>query len=312
MEIIKVGKKEFESEVVKPLHVFHSVSFNELNSDKCNKLHYLLFKESKFKLAIVIGITDNVAFSPFSAPFGGFVPIANNTKLTTIDSAIIALVDWLKNEGCERLEIVLPPEIYNSGFIAKQVNCLYRNGFDNTTIDLNYSFNTSKFSETYLDELPRNARKNLRLGLKSDLQFVKCKGEDEYQLAYNVIAKNREERGFPLRMMWNQVHKTIEVVRSDFFLLKHSNGYPIASAIVFYVTPKIVQVIYWGDLGEYSNLKTMNVLSYRVFEYYKNTNIQIVDVGPSSEDSIPNHGLAEFKEGIGCSVSTKFKFAINL
>ena len=59
--------------------------------------------------------------------------------------------------------------------------------------------------------------------------------------------------------------------------------------------------------------RTMNFLSYKVLEYYKNTNIKYVDIGPSTEDSLPNYGLCEFKESIGCFIMPKFtmKYEIN-
>ena len=56
----------------------------------------------------------------------------------------------------------------------------------------------------------------------------------------------------------------------------------------------------------------MNFLSFNVFQYYKNQGIAIIDIGPSTENSIPNHGLCEFKESIGCDISIKTEFFKNL
>ena len=52
----------------------------------------------------------------------------------------------------------------------------------------------------------------------------------------------------------------------------------------------------------------MNFLSFHVFQYYKNQGIEIVDIGPSTENSIPNYGLCEFKESIGCDILIKTEF----
>ena len=60
--------------------------------------------------------------------------------------------------------------------------------------------------------------------------------------------------------------------------------------------------------ADFSEFKTMNFLSYEVFKYYKENGIKVVDIGPSTEDSIPNHGLCEFKESIGCDLSPKYSF----
>jgi lipid II:glycine glycyltransferase (peptidoglycan interpeptide bridge formation enzyme) len=70
-----------------------------------------------------------------------------------------------------------------------------------------------------------------------------------------------------------------------------------------------VQVIYWGDIPEFSKYKTMNFLSFNIFEHYKKSGLKIVDIGPSTENSIPNYGLCEFKESIGCSIAAKVTFS---
>jgi hypothetical protein len=36
--------------------------------------------------------------------------------------------------------------------------------------------------------------------------------------------------------------------------------------------------------------------------------MKFVDIGPSTENSIPNYGLCEFKESIGCTVVNKYSF----
>jgi lipid II:glycine glycyltransferase (peptidoglycan interpeptide bridge formation enzyme) len=111
-------------------------------------------------------------------------------------------------------------------------------------------------------------------------------------------------------MSFEKIQLTSELIDSDFFVLSKGNSLVLASAIVFHITPEIVQVIYWGDLPEFNNYKTMNYLSYKVFEHYKNINKKIVDIGPSTENSIPNYGLCEFKESIGCNIDSKFSFKL--
>jgi hypothetical protein len=59
-------------------------------------------------------------------------------------------------------------------------------------------------------------------------------------------------------------------------------------------------------------MKTMNYLSYKVFEYYANTEIKFIDIGPSTNNSEPNLGLADFKESIGCDINIKFSFKFDL
>ena len=312
MEIIRVSSKEFAGLNWDRPHVFQTSEFNDLNKSKCDEVLYFLFKEGKYRLGIVFGKNGNTLLSPFSAPFGGFISISANIKLQYIEEAIKTLIIWAKENNIKSINITLPPEMYYQSFISKQINCLWREGFDILNVDLNYAFDTNFFDDNYIRKIQYNARKNLKVAFKSDFRFSKCIDDTEKEIAYNVIKKNRKERGFPLRMTWQQVKETTEIIESDFFLLRNENDVEVASAIVFHVSDNIVQVIYWGDIPEFSIHRTMNFLSYKVFEYYKSRNVKIVDVGPSTEDSVPNYGLAEFKESIGCFVSPKYKFSFDI
>ena len=312
MEIEEVTDKEFSKIISHPYFIFGSSPFTNLNKDKAEKVFYLLFKDGKYRLGLTAGLRGNVFHTPFSSPFGGFVFLNDDIKIKFIDDAINALTDWCRKREIKFINFTLPPNFYHESFIAKQTNSLFRNGFFIEKIDLNYAFDLKNFNENYIQNIWHNARKNLKIAFANNFSLIKCNSPDENRLAYEVIKKNRELRGFPLRMSWNEIEATISIIQSDFFLIYNSNNIPIASAIVFYVSTQIVQVIYWGDLPEFNGLKTMNFLSFKIFEFYKNMNIRIVDIGPSTENSIPNYGLCEFKESIGCQIDEKILFTKKL
>ncbi len=311
MEIITVSAREYDQYFKTPYHIFVSGAFNELNADKCEEIFYLLFKDKKVRLGIIAGIKENNLYSPFSAPFGGFSFIKEDIRLQHIELAVDLLNIWSEDKGLKSIQITLPPTFYHRSFISKLINVLYRKYFTILSSDLNYAFDLKNFDGDYMNRIWRNARKNLKRSLDQALKFVLAVTEEEKQLAYHVIKVNRESKGFPLRMTWKQVKKTIEYIPADFFLVS-KNEVIIASAMVFHISDTIVQVVYWGDLPDYSSLKTMNFLSFKIFEYYKTTDIKIIDIGPSTENSIPNYGLCEFKESIGCDIVSKISFAKEL
>lgn len=312
MEILEVSPEDYANVLPTPYHVFGSVSFCELNRAKCESVHYLLFRDSKYRLGLIGGIRDKVFLSPFSAPFGGFSPLNDDVKIHQIDAALELWGEWAAKKGYRTLKLILPPPVYQESFGAKQANSLYRHEFSLSVFDLNYAFHLDQLDENYAGLIWRNARKNLQNALNNNLGFSHCKTEKEKSLAFDIIRRNREQRGFPLRMNWEQVQETILVIPSDFFLVHTKNREPVAAALVFHVHKEIVQVIYWGDLPDYAGLKTMNFLSFKVFEYYKHAGKRIVDIGPSTENSEPNHGLCEFKESIGCSITPKLSFTKHL
>ena len=306
MEILEVDANQYAEIFSKPYHFFNAAAFNNINAYKCEQVYYLIFKDTKLRLGIIFGQRNNKLVSPFSAPFGGFLATSEDVKLNQIDAALEALTAWATAKKMEGMSIVSPSFFYNENFLNKVYNCLYRAGFESSNIELNYQFPTQKFNENYQTNIWYNARKNLKRAFQANLTFEKLANENGKQ-AYDVIAQNRKERGFPLRMTWEQVLETTTVITADFFLVK-KEATPIGAAVVFHVADQIVQVIYWGDLPQYAEYKTMNFLSFQVFQYYKQQGIAMIDIGPSTEDSVPNHGLCEFKESIGCDISIKTEF----
>jgi len=287
-------------------HTFNNSNFQLLNQDKVERLAWLVFEEEgKTKAGLVGGIKDGMLKSPFSSPFGGFNFLRPSVRLSMIQKAVDELIAWGKEEGLKAIRITLPPNIYETAAVDKQLNSLFIKGFTIQYIDLNYSYPLEHFDDHYIQNIKRNARKNLKAALRvHDYSFQKATVLEEQQEAYQVIAANRAAKGYPLHLSWEAIAATAEIIDIDFFLVRIKEE-AVASAIVFHVAPGIVQVVYWGDAPGYYAQRPMNYLSYHVFQYYKGK-VDTIDIGPSTEAGIPNNGLCEFKESIGCVISPKY------
>lgn len=308
MRIIEVKAKEYKELFAKPTHVFNTVEFAQLNSHKAKCLHYLVFDDAGARLGLILGEhNDGNLYSPFSAPFGGFTT-NRPQQFEYFDNAITALKEYGKNIN-KHIIITLPPDFYDRRQLPLAVNALHRHA-ETRFVDVNYHFQIEDFAN-YSSLIDRNARNKLNKALKENLIFNKVEKGDSNGVAraYEVIRRNREEHGYPLRMSYDDVAKTIEIIPADFFLLSH-DGTDIAAAQVFHVAEDICQLIYWGNLQESSQMRPMNLLAYRVFEYYYKQGLRILDIGPATEDGVPNYGLCNFKESIGCKTSNKFSFLL--
>jgi hypothetical protein len=306
VELIEVSPGEYQEYFPKPFHAFNSVEFSLLNKNKVDSVHFLIFKDTKLRAGLILGKNNQLSKAPFSAPYGGFTFAYEDVKLSQIEQIIDCLDTWLVTQNMRESIIVLPPIFYDENYVTKITNVLLRKGYILHYQDINYQFELHKIQQNYEQIIWRNARKNLRKSLESALTFEKLpyeRGEEAYQ----IIQQSRLQRNIPLRMTWEQVNQTGELLNADFFSV-NKNGQAIAAAIVFKVSDTIVQVIYWGDLPDFSENKTMNFLSYHVFQFYNSLGYTFVDIGPSTEFSIPNTGLCEFKESIGCDLSLKFTF----
>lgn len=309
MEINRVTAKEYQQLFPSPISAFNSVAFSELNKDKCVELHYLTFKDSRLRLGIIIGEKSDCLRVPFSASYGGF-SFNSKVDIRYYDEACQSLAAYVKSIG-KPLYITMAPTFYDTIDNSKTLSAFVRIGATIQSVEYNQHFELKLFEnyETLLDSKVRN---KLRNALSCNLLFNKLdsKKPDDVARVYSVIQANHIEKGRPLRMSLRNVLDTIKIISADFFIVEDGNGHDVAAAQIFHTTPKIYQIVYWGDIPEYSYLKPMNFLAYKIFEYYYAKGIEILDIGISTEDGIPNYGLCEFKENIGCVATSRITLKI--
>ena len=301
MKFETVSPGQFELLFPQSLTPYGSVRFNDLNAYKTGAVRYVCMKDSKDKprLGASFGIIDRRASDPFSAPFGE-IRAKGEQKLETVDYFCRGLKDVLEAES---IKLVLPPGFYGMPMMAKFEACLsaicresYR--------DMNYHYCLDDFPD-FIRNHEGNARSHYNKAVASGFSCRTCRLDE----AYDVIQKNRAEHGYPLRMTLSDLQSTSHIITIDSFIIELS-GAPVAAAIVYRLTDRIAQVIYWGDIAEYRKCRPMNLLSEKVFSFYSRQNFDIVDLGPSSSDGVPDMGLSTFKESLGCRLTFKPTFIL--
>ncbi len=305
MEIKNVTKEEYKTIVTNPFSRFDTVEFAELNKHKVDKVFYFIFNNGKNRFGLVGGLKDNVLKFPFSATFSCFSEITTENRTIYYQEAVNSLLIWAENNNIRTVEFNTPPLFYDIAHITKLQNALYNNGFKIKVCDINFEYYLEEFNGDYLSNIHRNARKNYNNALKHNLIFQKT---DDVETVYNVIKINRSHRGFPLWMSLEDVIKTSDIIESDYFVVKSNDGIAYASALVHNLKENIVRVVYWGNTPESEEVRPINFLSYNLLNYYKKLGKKVVDIGTATLDSVPNYGLCDFKESIGCKCSPKLSF----
>jgi len=290
---------------------FYDTEAFHLYHNKCiDKVYRIFFViENKFIGYCYVGIKDKVMKAPYSAPFS-MIYTSNKYRINDVCNIIKALIECSALLEIKKILFSLPSEIYSQEIVNLESAAFYSNGFKIDKIDINNYFDLSTYEnkELYIKQIVHASRKNYNISIKNDLHFIEIP-LDKFELAYNVIKINREEMGNPLNISKNHMEDLLNmnsltcrcfgVMKEDFF---------IATAIIFDVTDEISQVIYWGDISSYRNIKPMALLTTEIFDYYKKIGKKYLDIGISSEDGIINAGLADFKKSIGCSNNIKITF----
>lgn len=306
MQMTEITAKEYDLMPKAVCSVFDTTAFCQLNKPKVDRLAYLLFHDGKNRFVMAAGIKNSVLKIPFSASFAMLNEVSKHNKILCYHEAVKALNSWAMQNGCSRVVFSLPPHFYQPDKITLLSNALLQNGYSLDAFEVNYEYHLKNFAEPYEMTIDPKARQKLRAAIKNGLTFEKT---EDLPLAYEIIRQNRAYRGFPLWMSLADVQATQKVVPMDFFLVKDACGKPAASALIYHLTPEVLRVIYWGNTPESEELRPMNFLAYQVFKHYAGSKFRTIDIGHSTDDGIPNFGLCDFKQSIGCNCSPKCVFS---
>ena len=308
MAWIELDSDVYAKEFANPHACYLRTDFNLLNSEKVDAVRFFAFvsdaQDSGCRIGFVVGEKGDEWDSPYSAPFGGFA-CAKGVATDEIDEAIMALPAFV-SASRKKLHVTLPPAFYNQNFLTKCVSSMIRAGFALRYVDINHSMNLMD-PKPYEKRLWNMAKRNLKQAMACSYDLRDEKTPEGMAACYEVIRKNREYRGYPLKMSLEALKKTSTIVPVHFYSL-NLDGKPVAASIVYRVAPKIIQIIYWGDAPGFEEYRPMNLLAFKMYELFHALGMEYVDIGISTEYGKPNVGLCAFKESVGCVADLKYSF----
>ncbi len=304
MDVLEVDAKEYRAALRETI-VYNTAEFNELNSYKVDRVRYFIFADTRKRFALCVGQRADKFLAPFSAPFASFSPLRKHWTVLQLEESVKCLDDLAAREGIHSIKLTPPPSLYNESLVAALQNILSRQGYELLSCELNFALNLKTFRlEDYPSYLSLNGRNMLNAAMRENFSIKHCKDIAEKKIAYEVVVQNHESRGYPVRMTWEQVKETTEIVPHDFFIVLNGD-LPVAAAMLFHVTTDIVQLIYWGNIPDKLSAKSMNYLAYKLTAHYHERGMKYLDIGPSTENGVPNYGLCDFKQHIGCEIGSK-------
>lgn len=311
MAWVEITADEYARHFANPVACYLRADFNLLNASKVDAIRFFAYAPegatSGYRLGITVGEKGDEWNSPYSAPFGGFA-CAKGVTIDEIDEAIVAL-PALALKARKKLHVTFAPVFYSQTYLTKCVSSMFRAGFALKYADLNYAFDFTD-AKPYEKRLWNMAKRNLKQAAARSFEMREETSPEGISVCYEVIRKNREHKGYPLKMSLDAFEKTSSVVPIHYYTL-YLEGTPVAAAIVYRVSPEIFQLIYWGDAPGFEEARPMNVLASKIFEHFKTLGADFLDIGPSSEDGVPNVGLCAFKESVGCFADLKYAFVFD-
>ena len=311
MDVIRVSVQEYKQIVPDRRVFFNEPKFCELNREKVDEVLYLVvMRDQSAHFGLILGKTGNAAACPFSAPYAYPVAIKANAKMRDYDEALEAIERFCGQNGITQLHFTFPPLFYDEHQLSGWINTFYRSGYQVANLDLSYALNLKKLNvseEEYERMVPEKGRKSFRKARKKGLEIVKCETEEDYVEAYRIITIGHAAKGFPVKLSYEQLRLTLSLVDHEAFIVKNGDASVVAE-VLYHINEEIVQGIYTGTHPDYMDCNGMNLLTYYTIRYYGDRGFRILDKATATENSVPNYGLCDFKESVGCERSLKYTF----
>jgi len=274
------------------------------------RLITFLAGEGQRAVALTLGGAKGRWSCPVTGAFGGVVT-EGHPPAAAVFSVVDAATSWLRGEPeTISASIRLPPDCFREPGSAALENALHRAGWRLDQADINHHLVVGP-SARFLAELAETKRKELRRLKRSGATA----GEAglEASRIYDIIAKNRRSMGYPMTMAWPQLEALAAAFpdRVRFFGVIRG-GTIFAGAICLRVTANYLYVFCWGERPEFRKESPVTLLADGLVAYAHARGIAVLDIGVSTEHSVPNVGLIAFKEHLGCLASGRRIYTLDI
>jgi hypothetical protein len=293
--------------------VFEPFWFNskEYAEKQATGENYIFFQEDKEKQLILrlYKIGDRL-ISPFRAPFGS-IEFSNETDIKTIFEFMKEVISSVKlNKDIKEISITAPPECYNLLKADLTDEALIHSGFSVSVTELNYHLDTEMgdFENFVHDSEKRRLKKCLNAGFECSVET-----NPDYPSIHQLISDCRLRKGHPLSMNAADFEKMfLDFPESYVLFVVKDKGKIIAAAVGVKVNAAILYNFLPADHEDYLAYSPMVLLNKGMYDYCRENNYQIYDLGIATSGGIRNEGLIRFKEHLGGKLSHKYSYEIKL
>ncbi len=241
--------------------------------------------------------------------YGGII-VQQNLSFQESYDFVEAIYKYAKEAGFSRIQMTLPPAIYQHTVSNYLDFSLIKHGFSYKKRDVSSMLNIEPSPDMNLKRFAASHRTAVRKAIK---QGVSIRESGDWPEFYALLKEN-------LKIRHNvQPTHTLEE------LLQLKELYPdkirlfgayweeklIAGVVNFSVNKDVVLAFYISHIEAFQHLRAVNLLFYEIISWCHEHSFKYLDFGIFTVNMEPNFGLARFKENFGASGVFRDTFELN-
>nr|WP_294170521.1 GNAT family N-acetyltransferase [uncultured Sphingomonas sp.] len=302
MSALRVLQDEF---LGTPDSLFHLPAFHRMHRAERPGAYFELFDGRQVRASIHFTKGEGAVWrSPARGTFGGLWADPELT-LAEVQNFLLEVDARLLAAGARRAEVIPMPQAHDPVGFARSVYLLRGLGYEIEGCDLNHSLAVD--GRPLAERMSYGNRKRLKKCLSEGLAAQEL-ARTELSPVYQTLAKNREAKGWQLSMTLQQVEDMANRFSDRLLLFGVPAGDAlVAAALCLSLSKDVLYVFYWGDRPGFSTASPVVALAECIYRHCQRERYALLDVGTSTIDREPNHGLIRFKQGLGFSESLKLR-----
>lgn len=270
-------------------------------------LTFSLIDENAKKIVAQIHflISNEVALSPFKAPFGSFEFSASLSPEALLDF-IVDVGNKLKEKSVRKIQIKDAPQIYRPEQAALLSVLLQNAGYKISTTEIHTSIAVDE--KPWEDKISYAELKRLKKCKREKLAFKRL-DENNFEKVYKFIQSCRQERGTLLSLTLDEINNVAAFCKEDFLLFSvFQDDEMIAASVSLKVNEQILYDFYHGHTRTADTLSPVVALIDGMYTYCSENGYKLIDLGTSSLGNKTNFSLLNFKTQLGGINSMKATF----
>ncbi|RJP68771.1 MAG: GNAT family N-acetyltransferase [Ignavibacteriales bacterium] len=231
------------------------------------------------------------------ASYGSFV-YDSDLNFREAHDLVEIMIEYAKELKCNRIQVTLPPIIYQSKLSNYIDFALVRNGFEYLKREVSSVVQLDTPKDELLSTYRAEARTALSKAQKMGVEIAECERFEEY---YEILKRNLR-----MRHNVNPTHTLEELLLiKDLFPTRvrlwgaFLESKLIAGVCNFSANPKVVLAFYISHNDDYQEYRPVNLLFYEIMKRYQDEGFKYLDFGIFTVNMDPNWGLGRFKENFG-------------
>jgi hypothetical protein len=298
----------------------HILLFNDENYQRCNlRPGERLFRYDHVVEGRLVGtlsgvVTDGLLECGHSAPFGSIDWVRRREPATAVVDLLQAGIERARSEGLSAFRIRTRPAYFGANETAVQFALLNRNAsVEDCEISLGIEAWRYETPEQYEAVLDGRARRTLRQGLSSGMTFGVAETRAEWAECYDLLTETKQRRGADLKISLDYVLGLKAKFGDRIIMHRLTVSNELAgAALVYRVASRWKYLVAWGDDLRHRHRNVNNVMAYQLTRAAIAEGVDLVDIGISSVEGVPDDGLIQFKRSIGGAVGLRINFRLPL